>query len=90
MEDGRGKQKQLQVTGYRVQGTIKIEDGRGKREAKTAASERVQVAGFRPQGRNCKRLEIVKSWERQPLLPVTESHLTKPMKIETHVIKLIE
>jgi hypothetical protein len=55
MEEGRWKQKQLQVTGYRSQGAgfkLQRQDGREKMEAKTVSSCRLQGTIKRGEGSN--------------------------------------
>jgi hypothetical protein len=41
--------RKFQGAGRRLQGTMKMEAGRWKREAKTSASDRVQVTGCKSQ-----------------------------------------
>jgi hypothetical protein len=50
--------RKFQGAGRRLQGTMKMEAGRWKREAKTSASDRAQVSGCKSQG-------LIARWKRE-------------------------
>jgi hypothetical protein len=53
--------RKFQGAGRRLQGTMKMEAGRWKREAKTSASDRAQVSGRKSQG-------LTTTWKREDVI----------------------